>query len=98
MLVYAHYDVQPVDPINEWTTPPFEPTIRDDYIYARGASDMKGNGLAVLSAIQASLKSETLPVNVKVIFEGEEEVGSPHLGEFLETAQKPAEVRRRSKC
>jgi acetylornithine deacetylase/succinyl-diaminopimelate desuccinylase-like protein len=87
VLIYGHYDVQPVDPVSEWVTPPFEPTIRDDYLFARGASDMKGNGLAILSALQASIDSGTLPVNVKVIFEGEEEIGSPHLDEFLKTHQ-----------
>ena len=85
ILIYGHYDVQPVDPLAEWTSPPFEPTLRGEYIFARGASDMKSNGLAVLKALEASIKTGSLPVNVKVVFEGEEEIGSTHLGPFLET-------------
>jgi acetylornithine deacetylase/succinyl-diaminopimelate desuccinylase-like protein len=84
ILVYGHYDVQPVDPISNWITPPFEPTVRDNYVFARGASDMKANGLAVLGALQALIESESLRSNVKVIFEGEDEIGSPHLGEFIQ--------------
>jgi acetylornithine deacetylase/succinyl-diaminopimelate desuccinylase-like protein len=84
VLVYGHYDVQPVDPLNEWASPPFEPTVREDSIYARGASDMKGQGHAVLKALEAWLKSGRLPVNVKILFEGEEEIGSRNLEPFLE--------------
>jgi acetylornithine deacetylase/succinyl-diaminopimelate desuccinylase-like protein len=91
ILVYAHYDVQPVDPINEWISPPFEPTIRGDEIFARGASDMKGNGLAVLEALEAFLEYGALPVNVKVLFEGEEEIGSPNLESFLERYRRKLE-------
>jgi acetylornithine deacetylase/succinyl-diaminopimelate desuccinylase-like protein len=76
VLIYGHYDVQPVDPVNEWQSPPFEPTIRGDNLYARGASDMKGNDHAFLKALQAWIKNGGLPVNVKVIVEGEEEIGS----------------------
>ena len=84
VVVYGHYDVQPVDPLNEWTSPPFEPSVRGDNIYARGASDMKGQGHAVLKALEAWLKSGSLPVNVKIFFEGEEEIGSRDLEPFME--------------
>jgi len=84
VLVYGHYDVQPVDPLNEWVSPPFEPTIRGDNIHARGAADMKGNTHAFLKALEALGKTGGLPLNVKVIMEGEEELGSPHLGAFIE--------------
>jgi len=84
VLVYGHYDVQPVDPLNEWLSPPFEPTIRGENIYARGASDMKGQDHAFLKALEALLKHAELAVNVKVLVEGEEEIGSPHLGAFLD--------------
>lgn len=84
VLVYGHYDVQPVDPLGEWLSPPFEPTVRDGNLYARGASDMKGQDVAVVRAIEAFMRSGGLPVNVKVLFEGEEEIGSPNLGEFID--------------
>ncbi|MGQ0603880.1 MAG: dipeptidase [Anaerolineales bacterium] len=84
VLVYGHYDVQPVDPLNEWKAGPFEPTVRDDdYIYARGASDMKGQVHAFLKALEALIKHGELGVNVKVMIEGEEEIGSPSLGDFI---------------
>ncbi|GAC1537533.1 MAG: dipeptidase [Herpetosiphon sp.] len=86
VLIYGHYDVQPVDPLHLWTDPPFEPTIRDDRIYARGATDDKGNMLTPVLALEALLKSEhALPVNVKCFFEGEEEVGSPHLEQLVQS-------------
>lgn len=84
VLVYGHYDVQPVDPLDEWQSPPFEATVRGDYIYARGASDMKGQTHAFMKALEALLKTNELRVNVKVIVEGEEEVGSPHFAPFLQ--------------
>jgi acetylornithine deacetylase/succinyl-diaminopimelate desuccinylase-like protein len=84
VLIYGHYDVQPVDPLNEWQSPPFEPTIRGDNLYARGASDMKGQVLAFLKALEAWQRAGGLPVNVKVMVEGEEELGSPSLGPFLD--------------
>ncbi len=84
VLIYGHYDVQPVDPLNEWLSPPFEPTVRGDNLYARGASDMKGNDHAFLKALEALMKTGGLPLNVKVIIEGEEEIGSPHLRAFME--------------
>ena len=86
VLVYGHYDVQPVDPEDEWESPPFEPTERDGFLYARGASDDKGQMFAQLKAIEALLATERkLPVNVKVMLEGEEESGSPSLASFLQS-------------
>jgi acetylornithine deacetylase/succinyl-diaminopimelate desuccinylase-like protein len=84
VLVYGHYDVQPVDPLDEWAAPPFEPVVRGDNIYARGASDMKGQVHSFLKALEALAKNGGLPLNVKVIVEGEEEVGSPHLAAYIE--------------
>jgi len=83
VLVYGHYDVQPTDPLNEWVSPPFEPTVRGDNLYARGASDMKGQVHAFLKALEALHHDGNLPVNVKVLVEGEEEIGSPNLGKFV---------------
>lgn len=88
ILVYGHYDVQPVDPLNLWTTPPFEPEIRDGKLYARGATDDKGQVFMHIKAIEAILKQEgTLPVNIKLCIEGEEEIGSVNLPPFLEANQ-----------
>jgi acetylornithine deacetylase/succinyl-diaminopimelate desuccinylase-like protein len=85
VLVYGHYDVQPVDPLDQWTTSPFDPTIKGEYIFARGAADMKGQGHALLKALESwSKKTSTIPVNVKILFEGEEEIGSPNLESFIE--------------
>ena len=84
MLFYGHYDVQPVDPVELWESPPFEATVRDGEIYARGAADDKGQVFMHLKAIEAHLKKGgKLPVNIKVIIEGEEEVGSAHLDDFI---------------
>ncbi len=83
VLVYGHYDVQPPDPLNLWNSPPFEPVIKDDKIYARGASDDKGQAYMHVKAIEAMIANDALPCNVKVIIEGEEEVGSSHLAGFL---------------
>ncbi|MEX0594285.1 MAG: dipeptidase [Balneolaceae bacterium] len=84
VLVYGHYDVQPPDPLDEWKTPPFEPTIRENRVYARGASDDKGQSYTHLKAIESWLQTVgSLPVNVKCLFEGEEEIGSPHLVPFI---------------
>ncbi len=79
ILVYGHYDVQPVDPLNEWLSDPFDPTVRDEAIYARGAADMKGNLVALLQAVEAlaTLNGGHPPVNLTFIWEGEEEIGSP---------------------
>ncbi len=84
LLFYGHYDVQPVDPLDLWESGPFEPEVRDGYIFARGASDNKGMFYAQLKAVESYLKStQTLPVNVKFIIEGEEEVGSHGLTAFI---------------
>jgi acetylornithine deacetylase/succinyl-diaminopimelate desuccinylase-like protein len=85
VLVYAHYDVMPVDPIDLWDSPPFEPEIRDGKIYARGADDDKGQGFMQIKAFEAIVKNGKLPVNVKFMIEGEEEIGSVSLGPFCET-------------
>jgi acetylornithine deacetylase/succinyl-diaminopimelate desuccinylase-like protein len=87
LLLYGHYDVQPAEPLEEWTTPPFSPTVRGENIHARGASDMKGPLIAYLAALESALASEELPVNVKILLEGEEEIGSVNLEPLL-TAQK----------
>jgi acetylornithine deacetylase/succinyl-diaminopimelate desuccinylase-like protein len=83
VLIYGHYDVQPSDPDSLWTTPPFEPTVKDNRLYARGASDMKGQVIAGVSALESILHAGPLPVNVKFIIEGEEEIGSPSMSAFL---------------
>lgn len=84
VLVYAHYDVMPVDPIDLWTTPPFEPEVRDGKIYARGADDDKGQGFMHVKAFEALVVNDKLPVNVKFMIEGEEEIGSVNLGPFCD--------------
>ncbi len=85
ILIYGHYDVQPPDPLEEWTTPPFEPHVRDGRIYARGATDDKGQLFTHIKSIEAWVSTVgTLPVNVKFLVEGEEEVGSDHLDKFLD--------------
>jgi acetylornithine deacetylase/succinyl-diaminopimelate desuccinylase-like protein len=84
ILFYGHYDVQPVDPLNLWESPPFEATIRDGEIYARGSADDKGQVFMHFKAVEAHLKQNgKLPVNMKFILEGEEEVGSVNLDEFI---------------
>jgi acetylornithine deacetylase/succinyl-diaminopimelate desuccinylase-like protein len=84
ILFYGHYDVQPVDPLEKWISPPFEGTVRDGEIYARGSADDKGQIFMHFKAIEAWLKEAgTLPVNIKVFIEGEEEVGSTHLDSFV---------------
>jgi acetylornithine deacetylase/succinyl-diaminopimelate desuccinylase-like protein len=84
ILIYGHYDVQPVDPVELWTTPPFEATVRDNDLFARGAADDKGQVFMHIKALEAHMKQHgRLPVNVKVMVEGEEEVGSDHLDEFI---------------
>lgn len=85
VLIYGHYDVQPVDPVELWTSPPFEPEIRDEKLYARGASDDKGQVFMHIKALEAILHSTgTLPINFKFLIEGEEEIGSPNLPPFVE--------------
>jgi acetylornithine deacetylase/succinyl-diaminopimelate desuccinylase-like protein len=86
ILFYGHYDVQPPDPLNEWISPPFEPTIRDGKIFARGTGDNKGQLLAHLLAVKSYLDvCGELPVNIKFLFEGEEETGSPNIVSFVTT-------------
>jgi len=84
VLVYAHYDVMPVDPLDLWTSPPFEPEIRDGKIFARGADDDKGQGFMHVKAFEALVANDALPVNVKFMIEGEEEIGSVSLGAFCD--------------
>jgi acetylornithine deacetylase/succinyl-diaminopimelate desuccinylase-like protein len=83
VLVYGHYDVQPADPLELWKTPPFEPTIRDGKIYARGACDDKGQFYMHIKAFELMMQTDTLPCNIKFMIEGEEEVGSSNLGIFV---------------
>lgn len=83
VLVYGHYDVQPPDPLELWHTPPFEPTIRDGKIYARGACDDKGQFYMHIKAFELMMQTNTLPCNIKFMIEGEEEVGSDNLGNFV---------------
>jgi len=84
LLYYGHYDVQPPDPMNLWKTPPFEPTIVGENMFGRGASDMKGQMVAFLEALESMAHSGGIPVNLKVLVEGEEEIGSPSLRGFIE--------------
>ena len=84
VLVYGHYDVQPPDPLEQWNSPPFEPTVRDGRLYARGVSDDKGPMLIPIKVAEAFFATAgRLPVNVKFMFEGEEEIGSRHLDAFV---------------
>lgn len=83
VLIYGHYDVQPEAPLEEWVTPPFEPTVRDGRIYARGSTDDKGQAYAHVKGVELLLQQGALPVNVKFLLEGEEEVGSPNLEPYL---------------
>jgi len=84
--VYGHYDVQPPDPLEKWTTPPFEPTVRDGRLYARGVSDDKGPLLIAIKTARAFFAADgRLPINVKFVIEGEEEIGSPNLEAFVAT-------------
>ncbi len=84
VLVYGHYDVQPPDPLEKWDSPPFVPTVRDGRLYARGVSDDKGPMLIPIKVARGFLKTTgALPINVKFMFEGEEEIGSPHLETFI---------------
>jgi acetylornithine deacetylase/succinyl-diaminopimelate desuccinylase-like protein len=84
ILIYGHYDVQPPDPFDLWESPPFEPQIRNGKIFARGASDDKGQMYMHIKAFEIMMQNNTLPCNVKFMFEGEEEVGSPNLGAFIQ--------------
>ena len=85
LLIYGHYDVQPVDPVDEWETPPFQPSIRDGNIYCRGASDDKAQVLLVLAALEAWIKVDgALPINIKILLEGEEEAGGASIAEYVQ--------------
>src|SRR6266576_6494266 len=89
VLIYGHYDVQPPEPLDLWTSPPFEPTVRDGNIFARGSVDDKGQLFLHIKALEAHLATrKKLPVNVVVIAEGEEEIGSEHLAQFVEEQKK----------
>ena len=83
VLIYGHYDVQPVDPLELWTTDPFKADVRGDHLYARGSSDMKGQVIASMKAVESIVRTSGLPVNLKWLIEGEEEIGSKNLGEFI---------------
>jgi len=92
ILFYGHYDVQPPDPLDEWKTPPFEPAIRNDNIYARGSADDKGQVYLLIKAVDGLLRQHgRLPVNVKFLIEGEEEVGGEHIESYV--ASKPARIK-----
>ena len=84
MLVYGHYDVQPPDPLQEWESPPFEASVRGDRLYGRGSSDMKGQLMAVLIALEAAIQSDSFPLNLKFLIEGQEEIGSRNLKGIIE--------------
>jgi acetylornithine deacetylase/succinyl-diaminopimelate desuccinylase-like protein len=85
VLIYGHYDVQPPDPLDLWDSPPFEPVLKDGYVFARGATDNKGQILSHIIGIQEMIEQTgDLPVNLHLVIEGEEEIGSAHLGNFLE--------------
>jgi acetylornithine deacetylase/succinyl-diaminopimelate desuccinylase-like protein len=91
VLLYGHYDVQPVDPIDEWLSPPFEPTVREGNLYARGAADDKGQVWAQVKALESLFTAGgALPLNVRVLFEGDEEVGGEGIAEYV--ASKPADL------
>jgi acetylornithine deacetylase/succinyl-diaminopimelate desuccinylase-like protein len=92
VLFYGHYDVQPPDPLDEWKTPPFEPDIRNDNIYARGSADDKGQTYILIKAVEGLLKQHgRLPINVKFLIEGEEEMGGEHIEAYV--ASKPARLK-----
>jgi acetylornithine deacetylase/succinyl-diaminopimelate desuccinylase-like protein len=85
LLIYGHYDVQPVDPLDEWNSPPFQPTIRDGNIYCRGASDDKAQIMLVLAALEAWVKTDgALPINIKILLEGEEEAGGASIAQYVQ--------------
>lgn len=91
LLMYGHYDVQPPDPLDEWKSPPFEPDIRGDNIYARGAADDKGLTLILIKAVERLMQRDRkLPVNVKFLIEGEEEVGGEHISAYV--ASRPPQI------
>jgi acetylornithine deacetylase/succinyl-diaminopimelate desuccinylase-like protein len=83
ILIYGHYDVQPAEPLELWTSGAFDPVVRGENLYARGASDMKGQVMATVDALEAVLSVSKPPINIKFLIEGEEEIGSPNLGKFI---------------
>jgi acetylornithine deacetylase/succinyl-diaminopimelate desuccinylase-like protein len=92
LLLYGHYDVQPPDPLDEWKSPPFEPSVRGDDIFARGSSDDKGQTYILMKAVEGLLKTKgRLPVNVKFLIEGEEETGGEHIEAYV--SSKPARLK-----
>lgn len=91
LLFYGHFDVQPPDPLDEWISPPFEPTVRGDNVYARGAADDKGLSLILIAAIEEVLRRPDPPVNIRVLMEGEEESGGDHLERFIR--ERPERLR-----
>src|SRR5947209_7369621 len=92
LLMYGHYDVQPPDPLDEWKSPPFEPDIRNNNIYARGSADDKGQTLILVNAVAGLMKQHgKLPINVKFLIEGEEEVGGEHIENYVKS--KPARLK-----
>jgi acetylornithine deacetylase/succinyl-diaminopimelate desuccinylase-like protein len=84
VMLYGHYDVQPPDPLELWVSPPFEPEVRGDYMFGRGSADMKGQVLACLKAVESIVRTGQLPVNIKWLIEGEEEIGSENLDAFIQ--------------
>src|SRR6266571_1302847 len=91
LLLYGHYDVQPPDPLDEWISPPFEPAVRNQNLYARGASDDKGQTYILFKAVESLLRSTgRLPVNVRFLVEGEEETGGEHIEAYV--ASRPARL------
>jgi acetylornithine deacetylase/succinyl-diaminopimelate desuccinylase-like protein len=92
VMIYGHYDVQSPDPVDAWASPPFEPTIRDDRLYARGAADDKGNFFPLLFVACELAAAGTLPVNVRILIEGEEEVAGVSAGKWLKADERGADV------
>lgn len=92
VLIYGHFDVQPPAPLDLWESPPFEPEIRDGYVYARGAADDKGNAFLLLKAAQELTRERALPVHVRVAFDGEEEVGGHSIVDFLTADERGADA------
>jgi acetylornithine deacetylase/succinyl-diaminopimelate desuccinylase-like protein len=83
VLIYGHYDVQPAEPLDKWDSPAFDPVVRNDNLFSRGTTDMKGQVMASIYAVEAILNTSQLPVNIKFLIEGEEEIGSPNLSNFI---------------
>jgi acetylornithine deacetylase/succinyl-diaminopimelate desuccinylase-like protein len=88
VMVYGHYDVQPPDPLDLWLSPPFQPEVRGDKLYGRGSADMKGQLVAVVKVVESMMKDGGIPVNLKWLIEGEEEIGSEHLDDFIRDHQR----------